>query len=67
MKTFYAKLPLYVTQSTQINVNGFYLGATLVSLVSEPEEYEHRLENGVHTWVPKKVAVPPRDERSPDR
>lgn len=47
-------IPLYITKTSRMVVNGFVLSATIADLKPVPEtEYAYRCENGVHIWEPK--------------
>ena len=57
IKSLHTKAPRYVTQSSRMDVGGFLLTATSISLIPENTEYVYRFENGVHIWEPKKGGV----------
>ena len=53
IKSLHTKAPRYVTQSSRMDVGGFLLTATSIS-IPENTEYVYRFENGVHIWETKK-------------
>lgn len=61
IKSLHTTLPIYITEFSLIDIRGFSLAATTVSLVPENIEYEYRYENGVHIWEAKNPAAPPKD------
>jgi len=61
-KLIRTKTPRYITQASRMDVDGFLLTATFISLIPENTEHVYRFENGVHIWEPKEWGASQKDQ-----